>query len=47
MKSQIIALMLGACAVAGTSAQTTSKLTASKANEYGLIYTLPDRKSVV
>ncbi|WP_280121924.1 DUF4831 family protein [Duncaniella muricolitica] len=41
MKSQIIALMLGACAVAGTSAQTTSKLTASKANEYGLIYTLP------
>lgn len=33
--------MLGACAVAGASAQTTNKLTASKANEYGLIYTLP------
>lgn len=41
MKSQIIAFVLGACAIAGASAQTTSKLTASKANEYGLIYTLP------
>ncbi len=41
MKSQIIALVLGACAIAGTSAQTTNKLTASKANEYGLMYTLP------
>lgn len=41
MKHQIIALMLGACAIAGVSAQTTAKLTASKANEYGLIYTLP------
>lgn len=41
MKHQIIALMLGACAIAGASAQTTAKLTASKANEYGLIYTLP------
>ena len=41
MKSQLIAIMLGACAIAGTSAQNTSKLTATKANEYGLIYTLP------
>lgn len=41
MKSQLIAIMLGVCAIAGTSAQNTSKLTATKANEYGLIYTLP------
>lgn len=41
MKNKIIAFVLGACAVAGASAQTTNKLTASKANEYGLIYTLP------
>lgn len=27
--------------VAGMSAQTTQKLTATKANEYGLIYSLP------
>lgn len=41
MKNQIIALLFGACAIAGVSAQTTNKLTASKANEYGLMYTLP------
>lgn len=41
MRNKIIAFVLGACAVAGASAQTTNKLTASKANEYGLIYTLP------
>lgn len=41
MKSQIIAFVLGACAIAAAPAQTTNKLTASKANEYGLMYTLP------
>lgn len=41
MKHQLIALLLGACSLAGANAQTTTKLTATKANEYGLIYTLP------
>ena len=41
MKHQLIALMLGACSLAGAYAQTTNKLSATKANEYGLIYTLP------
>lgn len=41
MKKQIIALMIGACVAGALNAQTTTKLTASKANEYGLIYTLP------
>nr|WP_302606196.1 DUF4831 family protein [uncultured Duncaniella sp.] len=41
MKKQIIAFALGALTLLGASAQNTSKLTATKANEYGLIYTLP------
>lgn len=41
MKKQIIAFALGALTLLGASAQNTSKLTAIKANEYGLIYTLP------
>lgn len=41
MKDKIIALMLGACAIVGASAQSTAKFTATKANEYGLVYTLP------
>lgn len=34
-------MLLGAAAIAPLSAQTTTKLTATKASEYGLIYTLP------
>ena len=40
MRKSIIALSLAAVAITAT-AQTTQKLTATKINEYGLIYTLP------
>lgn len=41
MRNLLIAIMIGFCAASTSSAQSTSKLTATKANEYGLIYTLP------
>ena len=39
MKKTLLILAVSVAAVAG--AQTTQKLTASKMNEYGLIYNLP------
>lgn len=41
MKRLITAIAIAAAAAAPIYAQTTQKLTASKLNEYGLIYTLP------
>lgn len=41
MKKQIIAAAFGVLSLLCAHAQSTSKLTATKANEYGLIYTLP------
>lgn len=40
-KSLAITMLLAATICGGASAQTTWKLTANKASEYGLIYTLP------
>ncbi len=41
MKATILTLTMAALAVASAPAQTTTRLTATKANDYGLIYTLP------
>lgn len=41
MKKHLIILSLAALAVISATAQKTTKLTATKDNEYGLIYTLP------
>lgn len=39
--NRLLALAAAAALVAGANAQTSQKLTAGKANEYGLIYSLP------
>lgn len=41
MKKILSILLLGAAAAVPAAAQTSTKLTATKASEYGLIYTLP------
>lgn len=42
MKIRLIASMVAAASVCGASAQTTQQLSTSKANEYGLTYSLPE-----
>lgn len=41
MKSQILTLVVALAISAAATAQTTTKLTASKANDYGIVYSLP------
>ena len=41
MKKILSILLVGAAAALPAAAQTSTKLTATKASEYGLIYTLP------
>ena len=38
---KIISLALASLAIFSAPAQTTQKITATKANEYGIIYSLP------
>ncbi|MDE6311231.1 MAG: DUF4831 family protein [Muribaculaceae bacterium] len=41
MKSSLLAALTALCCVASAHAQTSQKLTAGKASEYGLVYSLP------
>ncbi len=41
MKIRLLAALAALCCMAGANAQTSQKLTAGKASEYGLVYSLP------